>query len=127
VNDPFDLILHCIDTPNESTKFSEKLSEVNECPWICGGYNGSVSNVGIMRGNSYSRKINESNSETFRKINSLELEFENSVISFVAENSAVLITLYTIMYITSLCDLDDGNIVHLDLRNINSEGGIYII
>ena len=132
IDDSYDLIICCIDSPKGVHSFVETYAEKKNIPWILGGYANTVFNNGIFLPGDvkYSELIGKS-IEQFYDLREIEKntdwEVENSIIAPVAQASGDFSALYAFYWLTQLNDLKGSRIEHIDLFNLQNKDFNYSI
>lgn len=121
----FNIVISCIDKPNNSTDILDEYSQANNIPWVLGGYASTILNNGIYGKNEmkFSEYLKLERSENYdaRSVDeNKDWVWDNAVIAPVAVISGYMSSLYALYFITGLKKLEFGRIQHIDLFNIQN-------
>lgn len=121
----FNIVISCIDKPNNSTDILDEYSQANNIPWVLGGYASTILNNGIYGKNEmkFSEYLKLERSENYdaRSVDeNKDWVWDNAVIAPVAVISGYMSSLYALYFITGLKELEFGRIQHIDLFNIQN-------
>lgn len=126
----YDLLICCIDKPQNINVIIEEYTNYTDTPRIIGGYASTVITVGLFLKTSpqFSKLMNESlasSYDAYMVSQNTQWEWENAIIAPVAKMAGNLSALFAMYYLTGLRQITDGAVLHLDLFNLQNEHAIY--
>jgi len=127
----YDLVLCCIDQPQNIMELLEAYTSITKIPRALGGYASTIINHSIFTENShsYANMIKTSNSkfDTKKVDENVFWKWDNAVISPIAYMSGSITALSIFYYLTGLNDLKEGLVHHIDLYNLHNTYFSYYI
>lgn len=129
----FDLVICCIDQPDNINKIVEEYTNVTGIPRILGGYASTVVTSGIFTKDSYSYQelyntlSNQNYDAENVNRNTHMWEWENAIVSPIAYISGNISALSALYFLTDIIDLVEGQINHIDLYNFQNKHFSYAI
>lgn len=129
----YDVLICCIDKPDNVNDIVQEYTELSGIPWILGGYASTIITQGIFHKDSraFSDLVieNRCNNYTADRINANTYwKWDNAISAPIANISGSFSALYSLYYITGLKELKSSIVQHIDLYNIqNLENFSYII
>jgi len=128
----FDIVICCIDKPDNVLEIMEEYTSITKIPRILGGYASTIISHSIFKDNTHSYTNTKDNiiNNHFDSKNVDKNDFwkwDNAVIPMVANIAGSFATLNAFYYLTKLNILRDGIIHHIDLYNLQSNAFSYYI
>ncbi|MCL8204860.1 ThiF family adenylyltransferase [Ligilactobacillus agilis] len=122
----YDVIVVCIDKPDNLYEILKEYTNKCGIPWILGGYASTVITQGIFdsKVKSFVDLISEDRKENFvaRTIaENNDWNWDNAIISPIANISGSISSIYVLYYLTGLKDIEYGLVQHIDFYNIQNE------
>lgn len=133
IGDDYDILICCIDKPNNIADIVQEYTEISGIPWVLGGYASTIVTQGIFNKETkaFSDLVAENRRDNYTadKINTnTDWKWDNAVSAPIANISGSFSALYALYYITGLKELNYSIVQHVDLYNIQSlENFSYII
>lgn len=127
-----DILICCIDQPDNVTSLVESFCKSKKIPWILGGYASTIMTSAISDAETSLSKLIETDIESNYDAKMLSQnkiwKWDNSIISPIANIAGNMSALYCFYYLTKLRNLKSGQIQHIDLFNLQDlENFSYII
>lgn len=128
----YDVLICCIDKPNEINEIIENYTKQTAIPVIMGGYASTIISNSIYKNDSTSfaeilKKGQNHNFDAKQATTNLYWEWDNAVVAPVANISGNFSSLYAMYYLTDLQNLKYSYVHHVDLFNIQNDFFSYVI
>jgi biotin operon repressor len=125
IQEHFDIVICCIDHPDNFADILDEYNSITGTPWILGGYASTIMTHGIygrkeMHFSEYLRQERRDNYDARTVDEEVDWKWDNAIISSVAATSGYISALYCMYYLTELKDLQYGKVQHIDLYNIQN-------
>jgi len=125
VGTDYDLLICCIDKPDNVNDLAQKYMELTGIPWVLGGYASTIITQGIFYKGSrpFSDLVSENRHNNYAsdKINANTYwTWDNAICAPVANISGSFSALYALYYVSGLKELKCSVVQHIDLFNIQN-------
>ncbi|MFC6201003.1 HesA/MoeB/ThiF family protein [Lactiplantibacillus nangangensis] len=121
----FDILLDCIDKPENLPTILDKYCKETGTPWVLGGYASTVINHAIFDGSTVGfdelvKRDREKYLASREIFKNTFWKWDNAIISPIANISGSISSLYALYYVTSLKKLKMGIVQHIDFFNLQN-------
>lgn len=132
LEETFDIIINCIDKPDNIKSIVASYAEYKNIPWILGGYASTIINNAIFTptSKSYDDVLTENHFSDYnaRMVRENNIwNWDNAIISPIAAISGNISALYTMYYLTKIKYLEYSKIQHLDFYNFQDLHNFFYI
>lgn len=121
----FDILLDCIDKPENLPTILDKYCKETGTPWVLGGYASTVINHAIFDGSTVGfdelvKRDREKYLASREIFKNTFWKWDNAIISPIANISGSISSLYALYYVTGLKKLKMGIVQHIDFFNLQN-------
>ncbi len=119
------IVISCIDKPDNINDILCKFTKKTHIPWIMGGYASTIMNHAIFYHNSesYMSILNNTTYNIFEGKALLDninnWKWDNSIISPISTISGAISVFYCFAFLSGIVDLKPSKLIHLDFYNIS--------